>query len=573
MDELLPTTALLSTFERRSIWTGYTNCSLKWITAICVFLVMVFVAVIVATSVNSTGQGKPKMAGKNQTTQLSVTKRLSDILPKSFYAEFENYRLHHKKWIKDEHIKYHIEWDIENQHVGYLKTVSHSSEFISQNPLITQNLTLDGSFGIYTNITVVNDEAIETVSINGKSVTSCHKDMQADGLFYIMQLALEATFYKSEKFERIWKYQNCNIEVDFYERNSQLVSIVQGELMIKTVKWGTKRSRRRHIELAKLNHTCHIRHLNFRKCAGGYPNRLKDNRYVTMDNTEKQKDCLFIHGVGTNHRGRYEVLNSFPAYWGHIERKTKRCRSHKFIVMNTVNFGWDDQILHDNFCNFASKKNGSIDNAVLFSHSMGNLIVAAALFRGVCRLNTKSSEWYTIQAPWTGSKAADTLYKICSGHFEIDNTQLPAGILIHLLASKFCTISGKPTRGFDSLKTTYTSPLGINFDDLIHTAKQYSNGSMCGISATGMWKNFFWSTTLDAIQLITDLEKPNDGVVPFDGCSRIGGDFSSNYHDKFYKVRANHFEGTCRFGDSDWEIPGLDNEQNKPCSWYQHRLL
>lgn len=49
---------------------------------------------------------------------------------------------------------------------------------------------------------------------------------------------------------------------------------------------------------------------------------------------------------------------------------------------------------------------------VIFAHSMGNLILAGALDRGLCELSSQTW-WFAIGAPWLGTASADSIPELC----------------------------------------------------------------------------------------------------------------------------------------------------------------
>ncbi|XP_033735066.1 uncharacterized protein LOC117323747 [Pecten maximus] len=272
-------------------------------------------------------------------------------------------------------------------------------------------------------------------------------------------------------------------------------------------------------------------------------------------------DCLFVHGVGVSTpKTGFKSVTSLD-YWGHIERNTPQCSSHRFIQFNTVDNGWDSTLLHQMFCEFATGSNlgGSISNKIIFSHSMGNNIIAAALHRKVCTFDKQSSEWFSVSAPWRGSKVADKLQNLCAGHFGPSH-HISHNILRLILGhTKFCTKAGKMSPAYKTLQPAYKSTTGVSFDDLISVASLYVNGALCGTSPWGMGLNIAFSGALDFVQGFSHLETPDDGVVALSSCDVLGRKFQKSWKDKFYMASVNHLESSTSYG-----CP------TPLCSWYKH---
>jgi len=58
-----------------------------------------------------------------------------------------------------------------------------------------------------------------------------------------------------------------------------------------------------------------------------------------------------------------------------------------------------------------------IRNTAVFTHSMGNLILAAAIHNKHCSLDAATSKWYSLAAPWFGSSSAFLMKEQCEGRF------------------------------------------------------------------------------------------------------------------------------------------------------------
>lgn len=95
--------------------------------------------------------------------------------------------------------------------------------------------------------------------------------------------------------------------------------------------------------------------------------------------------------------------------------------SRLFNHDDTVSQGWTEPALLKSVCNTLllastgrglSPNNTVVRDTIVFSHSMGNLIVANAIKNGYCSLDSSVS-WYGVGAPIQGSMAAAKCESIC----------------------------------------------------------------------------------------------------------------------------------------------------------------
>ena len=277
----------------------------------------------------------------------------------------------------------------------------------------------------------------------------------------------------------------------------------------------------------------------------------------------KKMPCLFIHGAGRfKNKDIFKVTDSFISYWGNISDVTPQCSSHRFIKWNSVDTGWDNMELQRNMCRVATAGNSDkmIKNLKIFTHSMGNVVMAAALHNKFCFLD-HDSQWFAAQAPWRGSSIADKISCFCDKTCSIFDLPkfLPSDIIKF---TKYCHKNGTLTRSYVTMKTDYVSPTGITYDDLIKTVRKTVTGSMCGQSSWGGFQDWPVSVELTILQKATGLDWPNDGMVALSSCN-VTGSFSTNYTSRFYTGYMNHAEGTCRYG-----ISKCKSNAHHPCLWY-----
>ncbi len=100
---------------------------------------------------------------------------------------------------------------------------------------------------------------------------------------------------------------------------------------------------------------------------------------------------------------------------------TPQCSERWFIREETKLRGWDNADLQKSFCDILLMKHlpdkistdNVVKNTIIFAHSMGNLILGAAIKNGVCSLEKETVSWYNVMGPVKGSKAAIVLKDIC----------------------------------------------------------------------------------------------------------------------------------------------------------------
>nr|CAG4717003.1 unnamed protein product [Naegleria fowleri] len=173
-----------------------------------------------------------------------------------------------------------------------------------------------------------------------------------------------------------------------------------------------------------------------------------------------------------------------------------------------------------------------VKNVIIYAHSMGNLILAAAIKNGVCSLDKESVSWYDLMGPLRGSPAANMLDTVCAQ----DDWNVK-----RILAAKggYCmSDSMKMYPTYESLHTNYSG-----LSDIQKVAKEYITGQMCGTSSYGL--NSMYSAPLELLSKLVNYGELNDGLVPYSSCV-VDKDapFSESYEDTFYRTAANHVDGT-----------------------------
>ena len=146
------------------------------------------------------------------------------------------------------------------------------------------------------------------------------------------------------------------------------------------------------------------------------------------------KKCVFMHGLG--HADNKPSGSTHTDYWGDVHNWAE-CSSFTFIKRDTKNVAFDDPALLSHFCtevgllsrfglpvcaaSGSPTRSGvcvqaggpTISNTIIFTHSMGSLIAAAALQTGTCQF-ASSTRWYQVEGPLAGAKAANFASSMCS---------------------------------------------------------------------------------------------------------------------------------------------------------------
>ena len=285
-----------------------------------------------------------------------------------------------------------------------------------------------------------------------------------------------------------------------------------------------------------------------------------DDEGLVDDLIKAKKDCVFIHGVGnTPDPDSASILNgSFPYYWGKVQAHTQQCASWSFLNVDTVYRGWDNKSLQEDVCKSATwdpvtgkSSMGAIKNRIVFTHSMGNMMLAGAIDSGLCSIDNETSTWYEVSGPMLGSKMASKLKDIC------DNEGLYKWVVTKM---GFCLPDGGTTPAYQSLEPNYPG-----LQEIAKTIGSRISGAMCGTSAYGLTS--IYSAEMLALAELAGFVGVNDGVVSWSSCNQQGGNvpYKPDYRSAWYGAAANHIDTACYEGDGDW------GDDRKPCSWYSLR--
>ncbi|XP_033747796.1 uncharacterized protein LOC117332853 [Pecten maximus] len=460
-------------------------------------------------------------------------KSSNNIFNYSFSASFAIDEIE-RSGIGTEHTYLKIEWNSVARKMHFQQTEVFSSNH---------------DFDYELSLIMADDKATVSLSHLNESLAFCIEDLSISSWFTAFQhLVTDANWLGGSKSEAcrgsIWftKHRHDIIEICTFD--DQFEYIIFQKIRAKVMSWTKTEQQNIRIDSNVLNGPC--RNIIPITC------NLKNRPKVKRDSGRSPKTCLFVHGAGNLASGN-DVKSYMPDYWGEVKSHTTGCASHKFLVYNSRDNGWDKDQIQQHFCNVSST-NRTIKNTVIFSHSMGNLVIAAALHRKKCTFDTNTSQWFSVQGPWTGSVVANTLSDICR-----KPTFFQKLIRRILRGEGYC----KPNEDaefnvYTTLKTSYVSPTGIRFDDLVDEGRKYVSGVMCGTSSWGQGEDYTDSAALWILQKYSNLGNPNDGMVAFNSCKlQTVVPFKTKSIHAYFKGKFNHADGTCRYGGC-------------PCKWYEH---
>jgi len=278
---------------------------------------------------------------------------------------------------------------------------------------------------------------------------------------------------------------------------------------------------------------------------------------ITVDS---KKDCVFLHGSGQ--KAYSPPTTTFTDYWGKVHEYSTQCATTVFVHADTLNSFFDDPKLMQTYADItvagslalkypmqvALRAAGPriIRNKIVFAHSLGNLVLAAAIKKGLIEFDPATSTWYDISGPSYGSPVADFLgYAICENN-STNATQ------VKWIAGEFGMCSGNNvSASYFSLKLNYPGLYGIP-----QIIQKYRTGVFCGNSAWGMLSRY--SIPLQLVSALVPFGEDNDGLVGMSACTINTTVLGVNPIDLNYVGKFNHADVTCRNGGD-------------PCKWYSYR--
>ncbi|KAH9110089.1 hypothetical protein LEN26_006093 [Aphanomyces euteiches] len=281
--------------------------------------------------------------------------------------------------------------------------------------------------------------------------------------------------------------------------------------------------------------------------------------------TERRRRLSTATQAASCHRESIPLQSSYPKTWGNIENHAPCCSSTTFARFETVTRDWNNPSLQADFCNAALSVSGSssttIGKLILVTHSMGNLIAAAAAASGVCHF-TSDLTWVTLSGPMTGSQAANLLETECAKNDTQWFSKL-AGPALELFG--YCPVQP----AYASLKyiTTVDSSLQQKYAAAQAIRRQFVSRVLCGVSPGGLIS--VGSVGMQAVAALAPFDtKDNDGLVTFSSCTAgINVDFGTDAETAInYRATLNHLDTSFRNGDGWW------SKDKMPSRWFECTL-
>jgi hypothetical protein len=246
-----------------------------------------------------------------------------------------------------------------------------------------------------------------------------------------------------------------------------------------------------------------------------------------VKNNSPKKVCIFFHGTGQT---KDEPISStFHGYWGKIENFTPQCSSRIFVHRNTKSRGWNSKELQNYFCETAlmgeqNKNSTLITNKIIFAHSMGNLILAEAIRNGICDIGNNTS-WYSIAAPYLGSKAVSFVTELCKKNLSYSACK-NAPAICKLVAEIFGYCEDKG----NDVPACYKSLMIGNpvFPKLIEIVKRRIKGMVCGTDAFVLTS--FYSVPMNWVSQMVNFTDSDDGFVNIGSCNAWKANLSENFN-------------------------------------------
>ncbi|KAG7398811.1 hypothetical protein PHYBOEH_010443 [Phytophthora boehmeriae] len=273
------------------------------------------------------------------------------------------------------------------------------------------------------------------------------------------------------------------------------------------------------------------------------------------------RPCIFFHGLGNENEEK--ELQDSSRHWGDMAKRAPCCTIVKYAALNTVDHGWTEPRLQQNFCDRAlsmsdtsDAESSTIEDTIVVTHSMGGLVMSGALATGKCSFGD-SATWVSLSAPMTGSMASDYLQDFCNDE-------------ISSFAMEIFELTGQcpmdPSRKSTMYQNEKYSSKELNAAYIAAQEAYRSNitTALCSNSYVGVFSKY------QAISIIAGKSVPhkspeNDCLVEFQSCA-FGLDaslFGNSFTDKFYMPELNHADTSFRTRD------GLFKKSQKPAKWFE----
>lgn len=280
-----------------------------------------------------------------------------------------------------------------------------------------------------------------------------------------------------------------------------------------------------------------------------------------------KRRCTFVHGLrsGTNAAHTADDAD----YWGSVmrPRMERFCSEFRFVRQDMLDSAWTVEAHGQAFCNAVADgyNTGSgapvAQSALVFSHGSGSLVVARALARGLCDMDS-NSRWYSASAPFEGSKAAANWPTVCASS---------AGATIgdgYCPANADTTYNAAPL-GVRSMAeaTAGLTTMAADIAEALVTARARVSGALCGYRPRGL-------NHVKAAELVTVADEVyphdwSDGITKFSSCKAVGADktWDTRANKRWSKQAINYFDGKASTVGA-----CLDpTAERSPARWYMRR--
>jgi len=264
----------------------------------------------------------------------------------------------------------------------------------------------------------------------------------------------------------------------------------------------------------------------------------------------------------------------------HGDYVAKYCDPY-FYRTETILRGWDSNLQNEYCLAISSLQAVKQIPIIVFTHSMGNLILSAAIGNNIKECSglkwqtefseiseQKNAAWFGLQGPLLGSEAENLADSIChpenqvKGNSIFDKIQKKLGLAVEALESRIKECKG----GYSTCVTTYRSAtsktqISCKATDkdcktLQSVAKQYMLGNTCGV-ATKVELKTFGVQFIDSFGLWTLHHIVNwkghstggkaecDGMVSYASCSLPDSVYVADPTNRYFRSQDNHSQGRC----------------------------
>ncbi|KAK1930804.1 hypothetical protein P3T76_013761 [Phytophthora citrophthora] len=277
------------------------------------------------------------------------------------------------------------------------------------------------------------------------------------------------------------------------------------------------------------------------------------------------RPCIFFHGIGN--ANELEELANNPkkasGRMGNMNNHSPCCSTVKYAILNTMDYGWNNDTLQEKFCDRALRlsdisdvKKKTITDTVIITHSMASLVMSMAIATDKCSFG-EGATWVAISSPMTGSMASDYFQGFCSG--DTKN-----------LASKLVNYFGQCPMPIARQSITYengkysSKELNAAYVKAQKAYMENVDAAMCSDNPNGVL-SVYEPVFLLTAKVVHHKSPENDGLVEFQSCAK-GLDetkFGNSYKDVFYRPELNHADTAFLTSD------GWFEDSQKPHKWFE----